>query len=1198
MKVPIFQVISVYFGILAASPLFASFAPAPEVPYIQIWDPQSEQGIEIHREITLKKEWPLFQPSKKQIPDLFGENTFCFSLKLASISLQESGKPFILFSPTAKFPLVVLQPIELEPSVLAKKPILQSDTYPDFTPFGQWWLKDPLGNFLYFRQQLTTSSMIKAKEWSVEDSILGLFLSSSIARLEKDLDNFVFDTGRQLSLEEKRFVLGTCFENVLILPSSFTLKEGIDFIEVMKFADIPFLAALVNREEDRMMAKACYENKLLPISLPFNFEPALFLEPRIGQSVQILENRIAASLFLTSEDEFSYSSNSFDLLEDLLKSRENEEIAFDLKALKGFSPLFQCVKYQPFGQPLTYKLKPESANVFLSHLSPVSLNFEKTRILQLPSSFQRSEFICDYEDPPILNVSYDPEAYHFLSLEQPSSTNYPTFYLGEEKGYALRDSRDDLIFDYSITLAKVYDEFFFSHVTDHAKKGKTSLLSLEMSAPVAINALPLEQKAPSFIVMNKGLELPLDVAIVYDQGLLYHPAKILVAQKISPIPSSFGKTSSPLYQSEFLPRNTPPKTLAAITSIVLVKDEHLQLRPPFEEMATEPLFYDAKVDFNLAVQSQDRSYPSRLDCADLGNTVSIFVTLEENISHCPEDIPFFTPSIPLSRMPLFKAKLASGPTKIALSEYSDLYNPFIEKKQFEVDPFDRTIFTQTALQVASKNPSSLAIYEPMKKDLYDQLIKRMDALALASKELIHRISPLDSSFGEVFVCSTVLLNELSYSDFIRHAGFDQKGALLSQPLMIDDSVPQSYYLLPLLDLTETPLLALSECEPDLIDARPLSRSRAMTEMAMRSNQENRLTQMNLAAIPSLEFLKTDSLGNEFDVVVRTIPKKSGYGHYFSILLSPHEQGVIDPIKNHVYFLIDRSITVEPHRYFTFIKGVLQAIDYLQEGTSFNIAFFDHETEWFEKEDLTFKKSTSSHVRKKLKELPQRGKSNIQTFCKLIGRLKLKAENSGEPHTVILLSDGRFMKNIRINRYPIRELVEDLPDNFSLHTVSTSDNNNIAMLNTLAGLCHGDSVYAKTHSAFGRKLSALTKRIHRPIGFSAKVTQVDENDSTILYDADLAATQLYTDKVFKIYGETKEKKEFTLLIQAYNGDRWLNIPKKISFQESINSPSRLSHDIAQYQALFDISHYLKTGDLDALNHAKDLLVSHNLPSPVR
>lgn len=1186
----IYQVAS----LVATMPLSASLLPVSEMPFEQLWNPVGEP-FEI---LSLKNRWPQINFPENKVPDLFGEKQFSFSLKLSSPILLSGEKPFFAFSYGAELPVVTFQPIELHPPALGKKMIAQSDSYPDFTPFGQWWLKDPLGNFGFFKEQIVTSSMIRPKEWSVEESVLNLFLLSSLSRMERELDTTLLNASLQITSKEEKPVINSSFRELPLLPSSFSLKKGVDCTETMKFADIPLLTSLINKETDRNMANACYEYILSTISLPTSFQTTFSQGPLVGQSLQILENRSTAFIFLTHSPERGLSSNSSILLEDLLESRKIEENSIDQKTLISFSPLLTSLNFPIFHNQFLSKIEPQGNRSFLSHFSFLPFNLEKARSLSLSVEEEKRIIFCEAEFPPILNVSYNPEAYQFLVLENDYSTSNPSFQFDREENRALRHHQTDLFFDYSMTLARIYTDFFFIPVNRYAKKGTVALISFDKSLATPSISSPSKQHFSSIFAVKNLVNIPLEGIVASDNFPIFDTTDSLTTLKIETIDSFLETANSPLYCIKLHYRKQFSDELAVASPLALLKESFPYFREPSKEISEQRFYYGKAIAFSPLIQQQKRPQPTLFNFDDRNHFTSIFITMNTNSTSSPEEIPFYVPAVPISRLELFIAKELPSSLKVSLNEVSGLYAPLGEKWHYQVEPFERDLFSEASLQYERGELANLAITESVQKEQYTTLIKRCGISGQESVEMIHNISSLDHSFESIFTCNALVLNEIVYEEFTREANFDQQGVLLSCPVVIDEPLCQGYYLLPLLDLTEIPFLALSGNEVGLIEIVPLSGTQATIEMAKRKNQANRFTQMDLAAMPSLEYLKTDSMENDFEVVIRTMPKKSGVGHDFSILLSPNQQASLDKITNHVYFLIDRSVTIEEHRFFTFLKGVVQAADYLDEGTPFNIVFFDTESEWFENEDLIAKKSTSAHLRKNLKGIPQRGKSNIQTFCKLVGELKTRAENSADAYTLILLSDGRFMKNIRIHRYPIREIVEEIPDNFSLYAVATSDNNNMAMLNTLTGLCHGDTVYTKTHSAFGRKLSALTKRVHNPLGYSVKVTQIDGTDSTKLYDTEIVSAQLYADKVFKIYGETKEKQEFTLLIQAFNGDRWLNIPKKITFDKAISSPSRLSHDIAQHEALSDIHQYLKTGDLEALNQAKDLLVSHNLPSPVR
>lgn len=411
------------------------------------------------------------------------------------------------------------------------------------------------------------------------------------------------------------------------------------------------------------------------------------------------------------------------------------------------------------------------------------------------------------------------------------------------------------------------------------------------------------------------------------------------------------------------------------------------------------------------------------------------------------------------------------------------------------------------------------------------------------------------------------------------------------------AISSAFASLPKSEGFSTAFINLSGKEPDLLAPAVYSAKVVAIENAKMTNRNNRYISMHLAEIPGLEYLYTDSMGDEFDISVRTVPKKSGDGYLFSAQFTPVEKEDIDVPCNHIYFIVDRSSSIEEHRFITFKKSVNSALSFLDEKKArFNVGFFDYEVEWLNEQDVIPTKRQLTSIKRKLTNIDRRGKSNLTTFANLIDSIKFRASQLNEPHTVILLSDGRFMKNIRLQRQMLGSIASEIPETMTLFAASASDNNNRAMLNLLAGLFKGDTVHAKTHSAYARKVSALTKRVAQPLAYSTKITHIKGNEEATLFDTCDQSRHMYANKYFKVYGETKDKKDIHIMLQAFTGERFINIPKTISFKNAEHSPARVEQDIARESSIPHLLYFLRTGNNDALLVGNRILESNGMPRP--
>jgi hypothetical protein len=80
--------------------------------------------------------------------------------------------------------------------------------------------------------------------------------------------------------------------------------------------------------------------------------------------------------------------------------------------------------------------------------------------------------------------------------------------------------------------------------------------------------------------------------------------------------------------------------------------------------------------------------------------------------------------------------------------------------------------------------------------------------------------------------------------------------------------------------------------------------------------------------------------DDFDVDVVFLPNPEGSGYIFSVSLNPNYDISSHSLKQNLYFILDRSNTVERHRFAVFKRAVLKALASMSQGDTFNIFIMD------------------------------------------------------------------------------------------------------------------------------------------------------------------------------------------------------------------------------------------------------------------
>lgn len=364
--------------------------------------------------------------------------------------------------------------------------------------------------------------------------------------------------------------------------------------------------------------------------------------------------------------------------------------------------------------------------------------------------------------------------------------------------------------------------------------------------------------------------------------------------------------------------------------------------------------------------------------------------------------------------------------------------------------------------------------------------------------------------------------------------------------------------------------------------------------AQRTNRDLRLTGYHLALLPKPEDLATDSLGDEFKVHVKVIPQMTKKGYIFTLNLLPINQEGLDSLPHNVIFLLDQGTAIEKYRFETYKAAIIQSLNQLDENTSFNILSFDQQIQPLSTTMLRATAASKKMARQYLTKTIQKRPSTFPTLFEALQQLKKHAQSSKELYTLVFLSNGHVMKNIRIHREALGELIKDAPDNLSIFTASISDNNNVGMLELLAKLGKGELFHSQTNASFPRKLSVLIKRLNKPIANNICITNL--SPKVKIFQNKNYAPILFADKLYTFYGTTESLEDIDLIIQGYRGERFINIHKKISLQDSRRGNGSYEKEIALHRAFNHMVDFLNTNDHNDLYQAQLLLHPFDYPFP--
>ncbi len=448
-----------------------------------------------------------------------------------------------------------------------------------------------------------------------------------------------------------------------------------------------------------------------------------------------------------------------------------------------------------------------------------------------------------------------------------------------------------------------------------------------------------------------------------------------------------------------------------------------------------------------------------------------------------------------------------------------------------------------------------------------------EELALISESL--KVGPLLQAQTPYQSKNVSLQNELS----INKAEF--KGDItLPKLLTINDE--NSFFLNPMLSLIDSTAFAEDYTqfgEPSIV------------------NRNNRMTQSWLFNQPSLVELNTDSLPEAFNIETRLLSGDALTDNDFACILKTSEKNVFDPLPVHILYILDTSTSIEPHRFKTFKEAIISSLDQLDSSSTFNIAIFSRgKVEMLHEKNPHPTTSSKGYAKRYLKKVTQTAQTSFKDLISLLEREKTLASEEFTHRSCLILSDGKFASNIRIDRKSLDSLSKIDAGNFSIYTASVSDSNNNAMLSLLAKLNHGFSLYTRTHASFSRKFSTLLKHIKHPLIHDVMISFPDD-DGALAYISDQVSPVLLADKEFTFYGHSKEKKRSRVFIQGRSGNRWVNILKELPLDSARKGRAPLKKKLVGQKSVLSLQSFVDTKDESYLLKAQELGFEYNLSLPV-
>jgi hypothetical protein len=387
-------------------------------------------------------------------------------------------------------------------------------------------------------------------------------------------------------------------------------------------------------------------------------------------------------------------------------------------------------------------------------------------------------------------------------------------------------------------------------------------------------------------------------------------------------------------------------------------------------------------------------------------------------------------------------------------------------------------------------------------------------------------------------------------------------------------------------MSEVPLTHASV--PRELDERLRAKEPLMHSlMAFKSFGEPLVRELDIKREPILSRLKeydfpnvspTTSWNDHFTVDVQVAPHPEGEGYIFSLVLTPLGDLSAMQLKQNVYFVIDRSNSIERTRYENFKRATLRALNFLREGDLFNIIIFDRKIHRLSDKNLPVTKRSIEVAEQFLKKKEYQAAFAATEVYSTLKKILPSSLPEDELHTLFLLSDGNTLLDLKKQRKAILQWTQQNSGKVSLYAATAGGDNHLTLLDLLSRCNRGELIYSRTHAAFPRRLAKAVATLHLPLAkeLSFQAVPAEAGHQIQLYPPSYRAPALYARQPYVIVGKSDQLKDFTLFVEGLNRGEPITIRKEISFAHAKKARILLEKRWALQEVQTNYENFLKDG----------------------
>jgi hypothetical protein len=332
--------------------------------------------------------------------------------------------------------------------------------------------------------------------------------------------------------------------------------------------------------------------------------------------------------------------------------------------------------------------------------------------------------------------------------------------------------------------------------------------------------------------------------------------------------------------------------------------------------------------------------------------------------------------------------------------------------------------------------------------------------------------------------------------------------------------------------------------------------------------------------------------DDFDIQLQFFPKEDGEGYTFAASITPTFDISQYSMKQNLYFILDRSNSIERPRFSVFKRAIVKALSYMQPGDAFNIYVVDKKIVKMSPTPIKYSAKALRSAEEFLEKQHAGGHFNTADIYSTLEKLIPDGLPVDEVHTAILLTDGNGLQNTSKQQKLLTRWIDKNNGQLALYTAAVGQKNNLVMLDMLSSISGGKLLYSDTHASFPRKLGKLVLDLRGPVLSDLMITAIPDNAAAHveISNASKHLPTLYSAQPYVIVGTIDEPCNFDLLIQGRHGEEWVTIKKNLSFIEGEKANRTQARQWESLEANTCYLEFLQKGNAELLKEARKILKS--------